>query len=74
LSDKRLRLGFSRYAQRKCRDQQENMDYDKMRALMETSRKRPAGQRQPKPKDIRKPDSRPDWKYFGYVARERMAA
>ena len=50
------------------------MDYDKMKALMETSRKKSAGQREPKPKDIRKSDSRPDWEYFGYVARERMAA
>jgi hypothetical protein len=50
------------------------MDYDKMKALMQTSRKRSAGQREPKPKDIRNPDCRPDWKYFAYVARERMAA
>ena len=62
------------HAQRKRRDQEENMDYDKMKSLMETSRKKSAGQREPKPKDIRKPDSRPVWKYIGYVAREQMAA
>jgi len=46
------------------------MDYDKMKALMETSRKESAAQREPEPKR----GSRPDFKYLGYVARERMAA
>ena len=50
------------------------MDYDKMKALMETSRKKSAGQREPKLIEFPKPDSRPVWKYFVYVARERMAA
>jgi len=50
------------------------MDYDKMKALMETSRKKSAGQREPEPKQFPKPDSRPDWKYLGYASRERMAA
>ena len=58
------------HAQRERRDQEENMDYDKMKALMETSRKKSAGQREPEPKEFPKPDSRPDWKYL----RERMAA
>ena len=62
------------HAQRKRRDQEENMDYDKMKALMETSRKKSAGQREPEPKKFPKPDSMPDWKYLGYEARERMAA
>jgi hypothetical protein len=70
LAGKRPQLGFSRYAQRKCRDQEENMDYDKMKALMETSRKKSAGQREPEPKEFPRPDSGPDWKYL----RERMAA
>lgn len=55
-------------------DQEEKMDYDKMKALMETSRKKSAGQREPELKKFPKPDSRPDWKYLGYVAREQMAA
>ena len=38
------------------------MDYDKMKALMETSRKKSAGQREPEPKEFPKLDSRPDWK------------
>jgi len=62
------------HAQRKRRDQEENMDYDKMKALMETSRKKSARQREPEPKEFPKLDSRPDWKYLGYAARERMAA
>ena len=49
---------------------EENMDYDKMKALMETSRKKSARQREPEPQEFPKPDSRPDWKYL----RERMAA
>ena len=60
--------------QRERRDQEENMDYDKMKALMETSRKKSAGQREPEPKEFPKPDSGPDWKYLGYVSTERMAA
>jgi len=46
------------------------MDYDKMKTLMETSRKKSAGQREPEPKEFPNPDSRPAWKYL----RERMAA
>ena len=50
------------------------MDYDKMKALMETSRKKSAGQHEPEPKEFPKPASKPDGKYLGYPARERMAA
>ena len=46
------------------------MDYDKMKALMETSRKKSAGQRELEPKEFPNPDSRLDWKHL----RERMAA
>ena len=46
------------------------MDYDKMKALMETSRKKSAGQREPETKEFPNPDPRPAWKYL----RERMAA
>jgi len=53
---------------------EENMDYDKMKALMETSRKKSAGQREPEPKEFPKPASKPDGKHLGYPARERMAA
>jgi hypothetical protein len=50
------------------------MDYDKMKALMETSREESAAQRKPEVKEFPKPDSEPDGKYLGYPARERMAA
>ena len=49
------------------------MDYDKMKALTEASREKSAGQRDPESKEFPKPDSGPDWKYLGHVARERMA-
>ena len=54
--------------------QDHEMDYDKMKALMETSRKKSAGQREPEPKEFPKPASKPDGKYLSYPARERMAA
>ena len=50
------------------------MDYDKMKALMEASREGSAVQRKPEVKEFPKPDSRPDWKYLDYVAKERIAA
>ena len=50
------------------------MDYDKMNALMETSREESAAQRKPQVEEFPKPESRPDWKYLDYVAKERMAA
>ena len=59
---------------RERRDQEENMDYDEMKALMETSRKKSAGEREPEPKEFPKSDSRRDWKYLGYESRKRMAA
>jgi len=50
------------------------MDYDKMQALMEASREESVVRRKPKVKEFPKPDSSPDWKYLGYLAKERMAA
>lgn len=50
------------------------MDYDKMKALMEANREESAVQCNPKVKEFSKPDSRSDWKYLDYVAKERMAA
>jgi len=49
------------HVQRKRRDQEENMDYDKMKALTEASREKSAGQRDPEPKEFSKPDCKPDW-------------
>ena len=45
------------YAQRKCGDQEESMDYHKIKALMEASREKSTGQREPEPKEFPKPDS-----------------
>jgi hypothetical protein len=50
------------------------MDYEKMKALMEASREESAVQGQPKVNEFPKPDSWSDWKYLGYVAKERIAA
>jgi hypothetical protein len=50
------------------------MDYDKMMALMEASREESSSQRKPQVTEFPKPDSRPDWKYLDYVAKERIAA
>jgi len=50
------------------------MDYEMMKALMETNRDQSADQRKPGLKEFPKPDSRPDWKYLDYVRKERMAA
>jgi hypothetical protein len=50
------------------------MDYDKLKALMEANREEPAVQRNPRVKEFPKPDSRSDWKYLDYAAKERMAA
>jgi hypothetical protein len=50
------------------------MDYDKMMALMEASREESTAQRKPQVTEFPKPDSRPDWKYLDYVAKERIAA
>lgn len=50
------------------------MDYDKLKALMGTRREESSAQRKPEVKELSKPDSRPDWKYLDYVAKERIAA
>ena len=50
------------------------MDYDKLKALMEASREESAVQRNPMVIEFPKPDSRPDWKYLDYVAKQRRAA
>jgi hypothetical protein len=50
------------------------MDYDKMKALMGASREESSAQRKPEVKESSERDSRPDWKYLDYVAKERIAA
>jgi hypothetical protein len=50
------------------------MDYEKMKALMEASRKESAVQRDPEVKEFPKPESSPDWKYLDAVANQRKAA
>ena len=50
------------------------MDYEMMKALMEANLEELAAQRKPEVKEFPKPDSRPDWKFLGYVQKERMAA
>lgn len=50
------------------------MNYDKMKALMGASREESSAQRKPEVKERSKLDSRPDWKYLDYVAKERIAA
>jgi len=50
------------------------MDYDKMKALIEASHEELAVQRKPEAKELSKLDSRQDWKYLDYVAKERIAA
>jgi hypothetical protein len=51
------------------------MDYEKMKALMETSRQGSAAQHMPQVKEFPKPDSGADRTYLGYeVAKERIAA
>ena len=52
----------------------DGMDYEKMKALAEASREGAAEQRVPELKKLPELDSRPDWKYFDYVSKERMAA
>jgi len=48
------------------------MDYEKMKALLETSREEATAQGKPEVKEFPKPDARPDWKYL--VAKDRIAA
>jgi hypothetical protein len=50
------------------------MDYEKMKALLETSREESTAQRKSQVKEFPHPDSRPDWKYLDHVAKERIAA
>ena len=50
------------------------MNYEMMKALMEASREESAVEGKPKVKEFPKPDSWSDWKYLGYVAKERIAA
>jgi hypothetical protein len=50
------------------------MDYEKMKALLETSREESTAQRKLEVKEFPHPDSRPDWKYLGHVAKKRIAA
>ena len=52
----------------------DDMDYEKMKALAEASREGPTERRGPELKKLPELDSRPDWKYFDYVSKERMAA
>ena len=51
-----------------------DMDFEKMKALMETSRRESAGQGKPEVKEFPKPDSMPDWKYLDHLAKDRIAA
>ena len=51
------------------------MDYEKMKALLETSRQASAAQHNSQVKEFPKPDSRPDSTDSGYgLAKERIAA
>jgi hypothetical protein len=51
------------------------MDFEKMKALMETSREESVAQREPQVEEFPKPDSGPDWTYLGHdAAKERIAA
>jgi len=50
------------------------MDYEKLKALMETSREASSAQRKPQVREFPKPDSRLVWKYLDFVPEERMAA
>jgi hypothetical protein len=49
------------------------MDYDKMKALLETGRES-AAQGKPEVKEFPKPDARPDWKYLDHLTKDRIAA
>ena len=50
------------------------LDYNKMKALMETSREELGCQRKPEVKGLSEPNFGPDWKYLDDVAKERIAA
>ena len=50
------------------------MDYEKMKAFLETSREESAAQHTPEVKEFPKPASRPDWIYLDHLAKDRIAA
>ena len=50
------------------------MDYDKMKALMDAGREESPTRCKREVQEFPKPDSKPDWKYLDYVAKERIAA
>lgn len=50
------------------------MDYEKMKALMETTREGSSAQRKAEVKQFPTQDYRPDWKYLDHIKRERIAA
>ena len=51
------------------------MDYEKMKALLETSREESAVQHKREVKEFPKPESEPDWINLGYdLTIERIAA
>ena len=50
------------------------MDHDKLKALMHACREESPVQREREVKEFPKPDSKPDWKYLDYVAKEPIAA
>jgi len=50
------------------------MDHDKMKALMDACREQSSAQPNREVKEFPKPDSKPDWKYLDYIAKERIAA
>ena len=50
-----------------------HMDYEKMKALMEANRRKPAVHSNPSVKELPEPEPRPDWKYLDTAAKERAA-
>jgi len=48
------------------------MEYEKMKALLETSREESTAQGKPEVKEFAKAKDRPDWKYL--VSKDRIAA
>ena len=50
------------------------MDYEKMKAFLETSREESAAQHTPEVKEFPKPASRPVWRYLDHLTKDRIAA
>jgi len=50
------------------------MDYEKMKAFLETSREESAAQHTPEVKEFPKPASRPVWRDLDHLAKDRIAA